>query len=114
MTESPLESLAMLRIVQSKLERPRQQLEIWTHDGRVHRADFAWESLKLLLEVDGLHKYYGAYRSPEEQLRRDALRQRSLELAGWTVVRATWDDLMNRPRVVIQRLIRGGVRKLEQ
>lgn len=114
LTESPLESLAMLRIVQSKLERPRQQLEIWTHDGRVHRADFAWESLKLLLEVDGLHKYYGAYRPPEEQLRRDALRQRSLELAGWTVVRATWDDLMNRHQALIHRLMQGGVKKLEQ
>ena len=94
LTESPLESLAMLRIVQSKLERPRQQLEIRAHDGRVHRSDFAWETLKLLLEVDGLHKYYGAYRPTEEQLRRDALRQRSLELMGWTVVRATWDDLI--------------------
>ncbi len=114
LTESPLESLAMFRIVQSKLERPRQQLEIWTHDGRVHRSDFAWEALKLLLEVDGLHKYYGAYRPAEEQLRRDALRQRSLELMGWTVVRATWDDLMNRPQTVIQRLMRAGVKKMEQ
>lgn len=112
LTESPLESLAMLRIVQSNLERPRQQLEIRAHDGRLHRSDFAWEALKLLLEVDGLHKYYGAYRPTEEQLRRDALRQRSLELMGWTVVRATWDDLMHRPQVVIQRLMRGGVRKL--
>lgn len=114
LAESPLESLAMLRIVQYNLERPRQQLEIRTHNGRVHRADFAWESLKLLLEVDGLHKYYGAYRPTEEQLRRDALRQRSLELTGWTVVRATWDDLMNKPQVVLHRLMRSGVKRLER
>ncbi|MGV3102760.1 DUF559 domain-containing protein [Rothia sp. 32237D007AR] len=114
LTESPLESLAMFRIVQSNLERPCQQLEIRTHDGRVYRSDFAWESLKLLLEVDGLHKYYGAYRPVEEQLRRDTLRQRSLELMGWTVVRATWDDLMNRPQAVIHCLMRGGVRRIEK
>ncbi|MDY6052035.1 MAG: hypothetical protein SPI83_06460 [Rothia sp. (in: high G+C Gram-positive bacteria)] len=114
LSESPLESFARLRLYQGRIEQPIQQFEIMTPSGRLYRADFAWPHLKLLLEVDGLHKYYGAYRSTDAQLRNDTLRQRELELAGWTVLRATWGDLAQRPELLISRLRHLGVRKTSQ
>ena len=114
LSESPLESFARLCLYQGDLEQPIQQFEIITPSGRLYRADFAWPHLKLLLEVDGLHKYYGAYRATDEQLRNDALRQRELELAGWTVIRATWGDLAQRPELLISRLRHLGVRTTAQ
>lgn len=114
LSESPLESFARLRLYQGGVEQPVQQFEIITPSGRLYRADFAWPHLKLLLEVDGLHKYYGAYRATDEQLRNDALRQRELELAGWTVIRATWGDLAQRPELLISRLRHLGVRVASQ
>lgn len=104
LSESPLESLANLVIHRGGLEVPQQQCQIVTPSGRAYRADFAWPHLKILLEVDGLHKYYGAYRPTEDQLRYDNLRQRELELAGWTVIRATWEDLTQRPGLLTGRL----------
>lgn len=103
-SESPLESLACLRLYEGQLNPGFQQYEIRTPSGRLYRADFAWPEQGVIREVDGLHKYFGAYRSTEEQLRRDTLRQRELELAGWTVVRVTWEDLMQRPYLLVSRL----------
>lgn len=74
-----------------------------------YRLDFCWPQLKLILDVDGLHKYFGAYRPTEEQIRRDFLRQRELEQAGWTVVRATWEELEKRPALITDRLRALGV-----
>lgn len=104
LSESPLESFACLRLYEGGLEMPVQQYGIETPSGRWYRADFAWPHLKVILEVDGLHKYYGAYRPTDAQLRNDAIRQRELELAGWTVVRATWGDLAQRPELLMGRL----------
>lgn len=108
-SESPLESFAIFRLYEAGLEMPSQQYELITPSGRLYRADAAWPDLGVLLEVDGLHKYFGAYRPVEAQLRNDMLRQRELELAGWTVVRATWEDVAQRPEVLISRLKQLGV-----
>lgn len=109
LSESPLESFARLRLYQAGLDLGVQQLPLRTSAGRSYRADFAWPQLKVLLEVDGLHKYFGAYRPVEEQIRQDFLRQRELEQEGWTVVRATWEDLERRPQAVMARLRALGV-----
>lgn len=108
-SESPLESLARLCLYQGDLEPGLQQFEVITPSGRLYRADFAWPGQRVILEVDGLHKYFGVYRSTEEQLRNDTLRQRELELAGWTVVRATWEDLTQRPQLVLSKLRNLGI-----
>ncbi|ORC25047.1 MULTISPECIES: type IV toxin-antitoxin system AbiEi family antitoxin domain-containing protein [Rothia] len=108
-SETPLESLACLRLYEDGLDSGIQQFEIRTPSGRLYRADFAWPSQMVILEVDGLHKYFGIYRKTEEQLRNDALRQRELELAGWAVIRATWEDLTQRPHIVTSKLRSLGV-----
>lgn len=109
LSESPLESLARLRLYQAGLDLGVQQLRLRTPSGRYYRPDFCWPQLKLILEVDGLHKYFGAYRPTEEQIRKDFLRQRELEQAGWTLVRATWEELEKRPALITDRLRALGV-----
>jgi very-short-patch-repair endonuclease len=52
------------------------------------RLDFAWQGVKVALEVDGEGTRAGA-----RVRTRDLRRQRALERAGWIVIRATWADL---------------------
>jgi len=62
-----------------------------------HRVDFAYPDLMIAIEVDG----YWAHGSLEA-FQRDRERQNELVLAGWTVLRFTWTDLVKRPREVAQ------------
>jgi hypothetical protein len=62
-----------------------------------HRVDFAYPDLMIAIEVDG----YSAHGSPDA-FQRDRERQNELVLAGWTVLRFTWADIVKRPREVAQ------------
>lgn len=67
----------------------------------------AFPHWKLAVEVDGW-----AFHSGVDRFRADRRKQNALTLAGWTVVRFTWTDLVERPDyvvAVIKRLTdRGG------
>ena len=62
-----------------------------------HRVDFAYPDLMIAIEVDG-YWAHGSF----EAFQRDRERQNELVLAGWTVLRFTWTDLVRRPREVAQ------------
>ena len=67
--------------------------------GEELQVDFVWHGPRLIVETDGYrtHRTHWAFR---EDRRRDRL----LGLAGWRVVRFTWDDLANDRDHVIQVL----------
>ncbi len=108
--ESILESLALLRIGEWGLERPVQQWEVRTRSGALYRPDFAWPHLRLILEVDGRFKYTGRFGSGDDRVHKDVLRERELRNEGWTVVRATWSELMHSPETIRRVLLSHGVR----
>jgi hypothetical protein len=56
------------------------------------RADFAWPDLKIVVEADG-RRTHGTQQAFESDRRRD----QRLIAAGWTVIRTTWKQLMQRP-----------------
>lgn len=61
-----------------------------------YELDLAFPEHRLAIEVDGW-----AWHQDAHTFRRDRQRQNALVLAGWTVLRFTWDDLTQRPDDVI-------------
>lgn len=69
--------------------------------GRVEaELDFALEALKIAVEVDGR-----AYHSDERAFERDRARQNRLVVAGWLVLRFTWEQIVHRPHEVIAAIM---------
>lgn len=63
--------------------------------------DVAFEAQRIAIEVDGW-----AWHRDVDRFNHDAHRQNILSNAGWLVLRFTWHDLKNRPRVVIATIRR--------
>lgn len=62
-------------------------------------VDIAFPESRVAIEVDGW-----AWHSDPEKFRHDRQRQNALVLAGWTVLRFTWHDLVNRADAVIAEI----------
>jgi len=77
------------------LPLPAFEHEVW-HNGRfVARIDAAYPDLMLAIEVDGF-----AHHSSPDAFQRDRTRQNRLVALGWTVLRFTWTDVVQRPEEV--------------
>ena len=63
-------------------------------------VDFLLQDLKIAVELDGW-----AYHSTPERFEADRRRQNALVLAGYTVLRFTWADLVERPEQVIAEVL---------
>jgi len=75
------------------------QHEVW-HAGRfVARIDAAYPEAMVAIEVDG----FSAHSSPDA-FQRDRTRQNRLVALGWTVLRFTWADVVQRPAEVAQTI----------
>lgn len=72
-----------------------------TIEGHSFEVDVAFVAAKLAVEVDGW-----AFHSDVERFRADRRRQNRLSVAGWTVVRFTWADLIERPDEVVRTIVR--------
>ena len=99
-SESPLETRLRLVLVRAGLPPEELQLDVLDRSGQwIARVDMAWPSRCLVVEVDG--------RDPHDKpkaLYRDRRRQNALALAGWTLLRFTWFDVMRRPHWVIAQV----------
>ena len=62
--------------------------------------DIAFPDVLLAIEIDGW-----AWHSDPERFRRDRQRQNALVAAGWTVLRFTWADLVERPEQVLATVV---------
>lgn len=75
--------------------------DVW-HDGRlVAVVDVALPESMVAIEVDGM-----AYHQAPDRFQRDRTRQNELIGIGWTVLRFTWSDLINRSNYVITTIRR--------
>jgi len=64
-----------------------------------YRIDLAFPAARVAVEVDGW-----AYHRDAERFRQERRRQNELVLAGWTILRFTWDDLTHRPTAVLTKI----------
>lgn len=92
-SESPLESLSLLRMHELGFEPPEQQFELQTRRG-LFRLDFAWAGGEIAGEADGRAKYGGLESTAlmeerlwKEKLRHDAVREHLRAYPRWN-----WDD----------------------
>jgi very-short-patch-repair endonuclease len=69
--------------------------QVWRDGSLVAVLDVAIPHLMLALEVDGM-----AYHVDVDRFQRDRTRQNTLVNLGWTVLRFTWADLVDRPGYV--------------
>jgi very-short-patch-repair endonuclease len=65
------------------------------------RLDFAYPDQKIMIELDGRIDH-----SKKRIFEDDRKRQNDLVLAGWTVLRFTWDDVTKRPAEVARTIER--------
>jgi len=76
------------------LPAPVRQHEVRV-GGERYFLDIAYPDRRLCIEVDGREAHEGA------AFQRDRSRQNALVLAGWTVLRFTWADVVERPDEVV-------------
>jgi very-short-patch-repair endonuclease len=93
---SVLESVCRVLMLEHGLATPETQLVIRQAGRIVGRVDFAWPGSRLVVETDGF-----AFHSDRKDYRRDRRRGNALALAGWTVLRFSWEDVMHEPDYVI-------------
>lgn len=76
--------------------------EHWFGDAEKHgryRVDFILKDARLIIELDG-----HAYHSTKEQLERDAIRQRYLTRAGYSVIRFTGREINRDPAACVREV----------
>src|SRR5262249_49612157 len=94
--ESPLETWLRLTLSDARLPPAQLQWPVRDGEGRLARLDLAYPRQRVDVEADGVsvHDQPGA-------VYRDRWRQNLLANLGWTVLRFTWTDLLQRPRYVV-------------
>lgn len=98
LSESPGESWARVLFLSFGLPRPELQVVIRDERGRfVGRVDFLFRAQRTIVEFDGLVKYGGA--DGRQALIREKRREDSLRALGFQMVRPTWRDLYDPPRL---------------
>lgn len=94
---SVLESLCRVLLAQAGLAPEETQLVVRTRAGqRIGRVDFAWPSAGLVVETDGF-----AFHADRDSYRKDRRRGNALVLAGWQVLRFSWEDVVHQPEEVV-------------
>lgn len=75
--------------------------QLWEQGSLVAVIDVAIPHLKVAIEVDGM-----AYHVDVDRFQRDRTRQNQLVDLGWTVLRFTWADVVDRPGYVARAVRR--------
>lgn len=83
-SESPLESVSRLVLARLPVPTPTPQVDIYDANGRfLGRADFYWDALGIVGEVDGKAKYDEAAALWNEKRRQDDLTDAGLLVVRW-------------------------------
>lgn len=96
---SVLESLCRLCLEDAGLRPFETQYVVGTAGGTIGRVDFAWPEQRLVVEVDGY-----AFHADRSTYRNDRRRGNALVLAGWRVLRFSWEDVVGSPQVVVAQV----------
>jgi predicted transcriptional regulator of viral defense system len=96
-TDNGFELLVATLIERAGLPRPEVQHEV-TVQGRRYRIDLAYPAVKLAVELDG------SKHREKPTFERDRARQNALVLAGWTILRYTWDHYVRQSGRIIREI----------
>ena len=91
LTDRELEELFLQVIRDASLPAPAVNAWI-TGDAWAYKADFLWRAERLIVETDSR-----AFHTSRKAFEHDRLRDQRLTLAGYTVVRFTWRQLVSEP-----------------
>jgi hypothetical protein len=95
---SVLESVCRVLFALAGLPSVQTQYCVRGPDGRVlGRVDFAWPEHRLVVETDGF-----AFHADRRSYREDRRRTNALVVAGWRVLRFSWEDVLHDPAHVVQ------------
>lgn len=95
-TESDAETRFLQLCRQAGVPEPARQYELVVN--RRYRLDFAWPDVRLGAEVDG-REVHGP-----DALGPDLRRQNRILLAGWLLVRVTWEDVVEYPADTVRTI----------
>jgi hypothetical protein len=98
---SELEAEFRKLVRRAGLPGPVAQLDIGDDEEWIARVDFAYPTVKLVIELDSV-RHHSAKLDQEH----DAEREERITAAGWEVIRFTWWDVMDRPGWVLSELRR--------
>ena len=96
--ETALESLSWAAFIMAGIPMPTPQALIRGAQGSMWRVDFLFGG-RVVGECDGAVKYHAGH-----SLWAEKQRQMDIEAAGYIVVRWTWEEILHRPHVVLQRI----------
>jgi hypothetical protein len=96
-SESPLETLIRLLLVEAGIGPEELQHPFWLGGPGHARLDMAWPSVRLAVEADG-RKYH----DDPEPLYRDRDKGNGATTSRWRVLRFTWADVKQRPQWIVQ------------
>lgn len=97
-SESPMETLVRLDVVDAGFPEPELNREVFDEHGSfLGRVDMCWPQLRIALEYDGDHH------RERDAFRHDQRRGNGFAVNGWIVVHATAADAA-RPAVLFERL----------
>lgn len=99
--DSWLEQAAIRLIEEAGLPLPRVQVRRRTSGAGAARVDMWWDGPRLVVEVAG-HRTH----STRRQRQSDGERAARLGLQGWQVVEFTYEDVVERPRYVVDTIRR--------
>lgn len=103
---SLLERLMLEALLQAGMPIGEWNVPLSDPAGRIREVDLCYRDARLVVELDGLR----FHRSRLAQ-QRDRASDRRLQLAGWRVLRFTWDEVVHRPARVADEIGRAlGVR----
>jgi very-short-patch-repair endonuclease len=98
-SQSVLETHLLRAMASADLPKPTQQYEIRDREGHKAFVDFAFPTEKVAVEADGYRWHSGRIK-----WQADLTRRNRISSLGWCVIHVTWDDLMNRPDLVIDSI----------
>ena len=93
--ESPPESLVRLLVLAAALPRPVTQIDV----RGLYRLDMGWPQYKVAIEYDGSQHW-----TDPGQRARDIERLEFLAAQAWTIIRVSWTQLRDQPRLVVDRV----------
>jgi hypothetical protein len=99
MAESRLELELIRLLVAAGLPEPQLQYPLPWRTVVAGRIDLAYVSIRVIIEADG-RRWHTQLERFEQDRRRDNL----ATLAGWRVLRFTWEDLTKRPHEIVAQV----------
>lgn len=99
-TRPELEERFLALCRRASLPGPAVNAWVTLDDGVAYQVDFLWRPQGLAVETDGRDAH-----TTRKAFEHDRLRDRRLTLAGFTVVRLTWRQVVDDPRGVAEALV---------